>query len=182
MVTRVHFTTPLIEDAPRYYRLTRRQWFLFFLNGIPAALLIGFFFSSYPISWWVAVPAIVAYIGMAVWMKKNQHSLQATVIEHTLVLDEKTVTITETGGKAHRTYDLNEVDRIIVKKEFGIPGESLADLSQELWGKPKRNFLILERDGKQQQLDFVIDSYYGITQLEKLIDRWREKGYRVERS
>lgn len=175
------FSTPLIEDAPRYYSLTRRQWLLSFLISIPLALAISFSISPDSMSWWIIGPAIAAYVGLAIWMKKTQNNLGATTSEHTLVLDETTVTVQDRAGKASQTYDLSNVDRILLKEAYGIPGETLADLWRELRGKPKRNYLILEQAGNQHQLHFLIDSYYGLKQLDRLIEEWSRRGYRLQR-
>jgi hypothetical protein len=60
-----------------------------------------------------------------------------------------------------------------------MPQESIADIVQEMKGKPKQNFIIIERNEQFQKFDFLVDSYYMLKQLDKIIEQWQQRGIEV---
>jgi hypothetical protein len=57
----------------------------------------------------------------------------------------------------------------------------MKDLGKEIAGNAKQNYLILQQNGQDRRIDFEIDSYFMLRQLEKLIENWESKGYNIAR-
>jgi hypothetical protein len=73
------------------------------------------------------------------------------------------------------------VNKIRISKDPGIPQETMKDITREIAGSSKQNFIILHTNTGEQRFDFVIDSYYMLKRLEEVITGWSEKGILIER-
>ena len=170
------FKAKLIAD-PSYYRLRRRRALLALLPIIPGALILDVF--DLPVG--IAVAAVLAYAA-ALWLVfRNQKSLDSFVGNQTIEIDGQAIRVLDHSGRPTENYALDRVDKLLLKKTYGFPEETLADMADELKGNPKKNFIIVEQGGQRHQFDFVVDSYYSLKQLDKLIDGWSRRAYPIER-
>lgn len=170
------FKAKLIAD-PTYYRLRRRRTLLALLPVLPAALIV----DAFDLPVWVTGAIMLAYVGAFWWLFRNKKSLDSLVGEQTIEIDEQAIRVLDRSGQPAASYALDRVDRLLLKKAYGYPEESLSDVANELKGTPKKNFIIVEQGGQRRQFDFVVDSYYSLKQLDKVIDGWTRCAYPIER-
>lgn len=169
------FKAKLIDDRD-YYQLRTNQLIFMLLPAIPIAFLVNYY--KFPVG--ILVAAVVLYVSILYVMRKNQKLIQLMTGQTWIEIDPEEIRITAHKSGHQATIGLGDVDKIIISNDFGVPQETIKDISKELVGKPKENFIIVERDHTQQKFDFIIDSYYMTSQLEKIVAHWRNQGYKLE--
>lgn len=170
------FKAKLIENG-NYYKLKSKQLLLMVIPSIPIGLIVVF----YQIPIWLAILLIGLNIGAIFLMVRNQKQINSILGNKLIELDIDEVRIKSQQGADDETIKLNNIERIILKDEYSMSQENIKEIGQELTGKAKRNYLILQQKSQKRQLDFEVDSYYMINQLNKLIESWKMKGYNIER-
>ncbi len=168
------FKAKLIENG-EYYKLKNKQQ----LIAILLTILLGFFVNVYQLPVWLAIPIIAFYIAAMILMVRNRRQISAVVGNKRIEIDEEQIRIKSKKG-SDETIHLNRVERIMLKDEYVLPQRTIKDVGHELSGKSKQNFVILYQNNRARQLDFEVDSYYMINQLDKLIETWKQKGYHLE--
>lgn len=169
------FKAKLIENE-KYYKLQRKQLFLTILLFIPIYLFVSF----YKIPIWVTILIIGIFVATVIFTSRNQKRINSILGNKLIEIDMDEIRINSKNGATEESIKLDEVERMILKNEYSIPQETLKEMGQELTGNIKQNFIILYKDSQKRQFDFEIDSYYMINQLNKLIETWRTKGYKIE--
>ncbi len=168
------FKAKLIEHRA-YYGLRRKAFLLFLVLGIPGAFL----FNAFELPFWTSVISAGIYVSLFVLAFKNQ-KLQASLLgSSTIEVDNTAIRI---KGRLKQEYELNAVEKITLKKAYGIPMDSVKEMAQEVKGHPKENFLIVHQNGEDHRFDFEVDSYYMIGQLDKIANQWIQDGHTVERT
>ena len=170
------FKAKLIEDK-NYYKLRSKQLWLMLLPSILIGLLVNF----YQIPIWLIIAIIGLYILTIILMNRNQKSLNSMVGNNQIEIDDKEIRIISKRGIHQEIITLDNVDKLILKNSYSIPQETIKELGQEMTGKTKQNYLILQQNNQKRKIDFEIDSYFMLKQLDKLIDSWESKGYIIER-
>lgn len=170
------FKAKLIENES-YYKLRSKQLLLFLLPAIPLGLIISF----YQIPIWITVIIIGIYILATVLMIRNQKRINSVLGNKLIEIDEEEIRIRSKKGIQSETFNLSAVDKIILKSEYSMPQETLKEVGKELTGNTKKNYLILQQNNQSKRLDFEVDSYYMINQLNKIIENWKVKGYNIEK-
>jgi hypothetical protein len=170
------FKANLIED-PEYYRLRRTL----LLIGLPASVLGGSLslISDIPISWTIIL--IIGALGGIVIEYRLRKGISVLARNRRIEIAPEKVVIKSRSGKVEEEIDIARVERILVKEDYMLPEENLRAIYQEMKGDADhlKNFLILEYDDRSQNLEFIIDSYYMIEQLKKLVSHWQSAGYEV---
>lgn len=169
------FKAKLIENK-NYYDLRTKQALLMLLPCFAIGLLVNF----YQIPIWVTILMIGCYIVTMVLIVGNQKRMKTALGNKVIEIDIDEIRIKSKKGNEEETIDLNEVEKISLKDEYSIPQESIKELGQELTGKTKQNYVMLHKGDQKRKLDFEIDSYYMINQLNKIIATWKAKGYQIE--
>jgi hypothetical protein len=166
-------------ESHTYYRARRMLLILMFLPAIPAAIVINYL--GFPT--WTVVLAVIAYVAILYVGIKNSKRMTAMSKARMLEIDEQVLRVTGNGSQQEMSIHLQDVDSIRVSKDLGIPQESFKDISNELGGTMKENYLIIRQKAQAEDLrfDFVVESYYMVKKLEDLIAAWKTKGYLVER-
>lgn len=170
------FKAKLIENE-KYYKLRRNQLLLMLLPAVPAILIINY----YQIPVWLVIFIAGIYILATIWMNKNQKRINSMLGNKLIEIDEEAMRIKSKEGLELELFKLDEVEKIIVKDEYSLPQETMKEVGQEIIGKTKENFIVLHFKHQKRKLDFEIDSYFMVTQLNKLIESWKVKGYNIER-
>ena len=170
------FKAKLIETKD-YYKLRSKQLLLMLLPSIPIGLLVNF----YQIPIWLTILMIGLYIGAIFLMVRNQKQISSVLGNKLIEIDIDEIRIKSKKGADDETIKLNGVEKIILKEQYSMPQETIKEVGKELTGKAKQNYVILLQDNQKRQLDFEVDSYYMINQLNKLIESWKMKGYNIER-
>lgn len=170
------FKAKLIE-SPTYYSLKNKQILLFILYTIFFSLMYNMF--SFPLS--LGGLAIVGMALVIFFMIKNGKATRELISKSTLQVDENCLRIFSGKENMVQSFELGKLNRITVKKQYQIPEDTMGKAVKELAKDAVvgKNYLTVEQDGKTHQFDFVIDSYYMIQQLEKLITAWEQKGFPV---
>ena len=170
------FKAKLIENES-YYKLRSRQLLLFLLPSV----LAGFIANFYLLPVWATIIAIGLYTLIIILTIRSHKQMKSISGDKSLEIDEHEIRIKSSKGKREEVIKLNEVEKIILKEEYSIPQETMKEIGQELAGSTKQNYLIIQQNSRNRRLDFGIESYYMIKQLNKLIKNWESKGYEIER-
>lgn len=170
------FKAKLIEDKS-YYKLRSRQLIYILIPAFAIGLSVNF----YHIPLWASALGGVIYIAMVLIMSRTRKLMSALLGNKIIEIENNQIRIKSKNGSDLETIDLDNVEKVILKKEYGLSQETLKEISLEARGKRKENFIIIEQANKQQQYDFEFDSYYMISQLEKAIEGWTKRGYKIER-
>ena len=169
------FKAKLIANED-YYKLRSKQLLLMLLPSIPFGLLVNF----YQIPIWLTILMMGLYIGAIFLMVRNQKQISSVLGNKLIEIDIDEIRIKSKNGADDETIKLNGVEKIILKDEYSMHLETIKEVGQELAGKAKQNFVILQQDNERRRLDFEVDSYYMVNQLNKLIESWKIKGYEIE--
>lgn len=170
------FKAKLIENES-YYKLRSKQLLLLILPAIPIGLITSF----YQIPIWTTIPIIGLYIVATVLMLRNQKRINSVLGNKLIEIDEEEIRIRSKKGVQSETFNLSEVDKVILKSEYSMPQETIKEVGKEIAGNTKKNYLILQQNNQTKRLDFEVDSYYMINQLNKTIEHWISRGYNIER-
>ena len=168
------FKAKLIEND-RYYLLRRRQmWFLF----LPVA-----FYTIMDLI--LELPSWATFLFLGVYaagfaLKFTNHKQMGTLIgNRKLEVDGNEIRILSRKGDVQEVIPMADVDRILVLEDYRFPMETTGELIDEMKGEQIRNYLVIEQQGKERRLDFEPESYYMLTQLNKLKEHWKAVGYPV---
>ncbi len=170
------FRAKLIENK-RYYKLRVKQMSLMFLLLIPGSIVL-FVYKTPPI--WIAIPALVLYIGTIILMVRNQKKICSVAGNKLIEMDIDEIRIKSKKGIEEK-IKLNNIEKIILKDQYSMPQETMKEVGQELTGKIKQNYIIINQDNEARRFDFEFDSYYMINQLNNLIKSWQTKEYNIEK-
>jgi len=168
------FKGTLIENK-NYYNLRSKQLLYILLPSIAIGLLVNFY--QMPI--WITIGAIIFYVAVMIMTSKNQKAMQK-VANKKLEISQNKIEIKDADGAAIETIDIESVNKIIVKEDYKMAQETLKDLKEEMKGNTEKHYLILEINKIQRRFDFVIESYYMLNQLKKLVQDWQKKNLLIE--
>ena len=169
------FKAKLIENES-YYKLRSKGLLLMLLLWLPIGLIVNF----YKIPIWLTIVTVGLYLLANVLIVRNQKRLSSLVGNKQIEIDEKEIRITSKKGIQQEIIHLDKVDKLIIQDTYILPQETIREVGREMTGKPKQNYIILEQDSQKRKLDFEVDSYYMIEQLNKLIENWKANGYNIE--
>lgn len=164
-----------IIESPVYYSLKRKELFIGLATAIPAAILANFF--ERPV--WIVLIALVIYFLLLLIMKNNQQGIKDISSNKMIEIGVDQIDLKSANNEIIGSFDLAKTKKIMLNKDFGMPQESIADIAQEMKGKPKKNFIIIEQNGQFQKFDFLVDSYYMLKQMDKIIEQWQQRGIEV---
>ena len=166
----------LIENVS-YYKLRRRQLLLLLLPTLGFSL----FGSFYEIPLWITIMVIGLYVLGIILIMKNTKAMENTFGKKLIEIDETEIRIKTKESKIQEIISVEALDKLIIKGEYSIPQETLKEIGSELKGNAKKNYLILVQNGEKRRLDFEITTYFMITQLNKIIENWKNRDYPIER-
>ena len=169
------FKAKLIENES-YYKLRSRKILLMLLLWLPIGLIVNF----YKIPVWLTIVTVGTYLLANVLIVRNQKRLNTMIGNKQIEIDEKEIRIISKKGIQQEIIHLDKVDKLIIQDTYILPQETIREVGREMTGKPKQNYIILEQDSQKRKLDFEVDSYYMIEQLNKLIENWKANGYNIE--
>lgn len=170
------FKARLIENN-KYYSLRSKQIILILFPSI----LIGIIANFYQFPFWITITAIGIYVLTFKKVIANQKLMNSMIQDKSIEIDETEIRIKSNKNNQIETINIEDVKKVLVKKEYRIPQESIKEITKEIKGKPKKNYLIIHQKNEQRKFDFEIDSYFMINQLDKIIEKWIRKGYKIEK-
>ncbi|MEM7372771.1 MAG: hypothetical protein AAF587_29390 [Bacteroidota bacterium] len=171
------FKATLIEND-RYYSLKSKQLLLSLFPLIPMSLLV----SIYELPIWLTALIGGLYLLIIFGMFRNYKQIR-TILDHKHIeMDAEEIRIRSKNGTQSEVIPLDDIDQLILKDSYAMPQESLKDIGQELIGRMKRNYLILQQREQHRTFNFDIDSHYMLAQLHKIIEDWEVRGYKIIRN
>ena len=170
------FKAKLIDNKD-FYKLKNKHFWLLILPSIPIAILSNFLL--FPA--WLTALTVVCYIMLFVFTSKNQKVMNSMVGQNNIEIDENEIRIKSQKGRTLEVLKIENLEKIVLQKVYGIPQETMKDMVNEFKGTTRKNYLIIQKENKKRKFDFEIESHYMITQLNKIIDSWNEKGLKIEK-
>lgn len=168
------FKGTLIENK-NYYNLRSKQLLYFILPSIA----IGIFVNFYKMPIWITIAAVIFYVTVKIMAFKYQKAMQKTANKR-IEIDQNKIDIKDSDGNIIETVQIESADKLIVKNDYKMAQESMKDLKEEMKGNTEKHYLILENNKIQRRFDFVIESYYMLNQLKKLVQDWQNKNLLIE--
>lgn len=127
----------------------------------------------FPFKWSILTAILLVGIYFLLY-RTNQRvkkSWKGTQIE----IEPHEIRIVDGKGAIKDVFRLAELDNLEIPESFGIPADTFKNLSEEISGKPLKNFIQFGYRGKKFECHFIPESYYMLKQLEKIRNEW-EKG------
>ena len=173
------FKAKLIE-TPEYYEWRRSLLGWSFL-GAPLAGGTFFLSDDLSVSWW-AVGLLATGGGFLAQYAQYQlqQRIKGATGERRIEVSPETIRILNASGETEQSLPVGAADAIVLQNRFQLPEESLRDIFKELKGEPQRDCLIYLAGEEEQRFDFLIDSYYMLEQLKKVVGRWKEAGVSLQ--
>ncbi len=177
------FKTKLIESKDFYYY--RRKLLILTFASIPVySSVYGLLNISLLKSNIYAVILLMGVITASVFVLRKQYKLRKKtdilIKNKRIEVSDKTIQIINADKSLDVEYEINELSHLIVKDVYAIPEENIKDFIDEFRGDGRKNYIIYKTDNKSVRFDFVIDSYYMIEQLKKVVTGWKANNVRVE--
>ena len=176
------FKTKLIEHRA-YYKLRRKLIIYALLAaaafGLASNVIIPKYMntSSY-------IAGLLALLIIAFIVIRKQYRLQKgidKIIKYKKIeISEQSIRIVKSDKTTDKEYIIDNQTKIQVKDSYEMPEDHLKNIVNEISGKSIENFVIYKNDNSEVRFDFIIDSYYMIEQLKKVIASWKAKGIKVE--
>ena len=124
---------------------------------------------------------IAFYIMAVILILKNQKQINSILGNKLVEIDEEEIRIKSKNGRQQEVIKLDEIDKLILNKNYSMPQETIKDLGSEISGNAKQSYIIFQKNSETRKLNFEFDSYFMIEQLKKIIKNWEDKGYIIER-
>ena len=103
-----------IIESKNYYKFRTKQLLLMFLMS----LLIGLVVNFYQIPIWLRILLCGFYILGVVLMVKNQKRITSIFGNNLIEIDEREIRIKSKKGNRVEIINLDEVEKLILKKEY----------------------------------------------------------------
>ena len=97
-----------------------------------------------------------------------------------IALSTESITVTAADGRILETIPLMDVQQVYLLPEYRQPEENVQSLVDSLKGKSFQNYFIIQARNEQRRFDFVLESHYMITQLNKVTAEWKQAGENVK--
>ena len=165
-----------IIETDAYYKLRN---LLFWLNQLFfIAVMVSLFLGEKSVQEHFVI--ITIYLAVIVGFFILNKKMKAISSQKKMEADVSEVRIKDQKGKTLETIRLDDIDKLIAQEEYKIRGGSIKDMLKEWKGKSNKNFFTLHTADQVHKFDFVLDSQYAASQLNKLIKQWQDNGFVVE--
>jgi len=162
-------------NSPSYYKVRR---FTFLMALYPSSLVTAYIvFTNF--SWHWAVPVLLLAIGIDFFKIRAEKEAKTLSTGNQIEISDNAIRILGNSGEVLEALKVADASGIFVKEAYAIPGDTLAGLFKEAQGKSLQNFIVYQAGPKKVRYDFVIESYYMIEQLKKVIQSWQARGVAV---
>ena len=128
---------------------------------------------------WITIAAIIFYIAVIIMTSKN-HKAMHKVANKRIEIDGNKIEIKKVDGTVIETIEIDSVNKLIVKNDYKMAQETMKDLKEEIKGNTEKHYIILENNRIQRRFDFVIESYYMLNRLKRLVQDWQKKNLLIE--
>lgn len=171
------FKAKLITDD-RYYERHRRQLWITIIAAVP----IGFAVNYYKFPDWMSVSVLLAFGAIFYFNLQNRKKLLKAISSTYILFTEKTIQVLANDpAKPPRSFSLREINKITLPSNLKIPDKSIRDTTNTLSGQQRKQYVIIEMGKDTIRYNFLLESYYMLTQFEKLIKYWENSGLEIHR-
>ena len=170
------FKAKLINNK-KYYKY--RGLLIVFSILLPIVFSLFTNFQSF--SNWTIALIIIVYISLVIISFKFIKQMNSMIGKEIIEIDNNEIRVKAIKSSKQEIIPVASIEKITLKKVYGIPQESMKDIAKEFKGKPKENYIIIENGNGKRRFDFEIDSYYMIDKLNKIISHWEATGYKLEK-
>lgn len=161
-----------IVESREYYKLRKRVNYIFFFVLILASILINIGIETY----WVYGLILAGFIADAFYLRKLNKLSLSLFGKRKIVLDLNSIKILGQNKKLQEEFTPSILDRIDVYTDLQMSQETMKEVFK---GQFRINCIMLEKDGRSTGYYFEFDSYYMITQLEKILKHWKVQSLNV---
>ena len=163
-------------NSPSYYKVRR---FTFLMALYPSTLVVAIILISNNFPWYSVALLFLLSMGIDFWKIRAEKEARTLSTGNQIEISDEAIRILGTSGEVVEALKVADASGILVKEAYAIPGDTLAGLFKEAQGKTLQNFIVYQVGSKKVRYDFVIESYYMIEQLKKVIRNWEERGVAV---
>ncbi len=176
------FRTKLIEHRA-YYNLRHKLFIYSLLVATTIGLASNIIIPKY-LSRTSYIAGMLAIIIISIIVIRKQYRLQKgidNIIRNKKIeIHQQTIRIINSDKSIVQEYTIKPHSIIKVKDSYEMPDAHLKSILNEFSGKSIENYIIYKSDKTEVRLDFIIDSFYMIEQLKKVITNWKVTGIKVE--
>ncbi len=167
------FKAKLIQSE-KYYKLRSKQFLLGLLVVLPMGVIVNFY--QFPA--WITLIMFSIYAVGIIIIYRNRRRLESMIEDNRIEIDDQEIRIHRMN--LMENFKIKEVDKLIIKDNYTMGQESIKEISKEITGRSSQNYLVVNQNNEEVKFNFVIDSYYMINQLNRIIENWKTKGYNIE--
>jgi len=170
------FKAKLIENYELY---TKRRKIALWLSLIPWPMINIFIWNN--ISVLVGVLLVIANIAFFIFLYKQNKLVKNTIGDKIIEISDLQLVISSPKEGKVNEFDLQVFDTIMVPKTFEIPDDNISTYSKSVIGNSINNYIRIKDSNTDLRFDFLLDSYYMISQLENILSKLSAKGINVVR-
>ncbi len=162
------FKASLIHDQS-YYKERR---ILFFLSATMLVIFVIVFVVGI-LPFWSKYFLVLLIALILIVEMKFQKSVNKKKDRFFLHLDLNKIEIVDRDNVVIEQFHPERIEKIELKIQFRLLGESITEAVSELKGKTYMQRLDVVEKGKKYTYFFEINSHYMIVQLRKIVDHWK---------
>lgn len=146
-------------------KLMKQQRQLSFISIVLFGGGVGIFMSS---AWLGAILVLLAII-IFIWMLTVLMQIKTKRLNGQLEINEHELKINSKKG-LQEIINLDNIEKITVQENYKV----LSDIGSI------PSYLIIHQKGTERKLNFEFETEYMITQLNKVIESWKNRGIQIE--
>lgn len=160
--------------VPDHYRVRRS----YFTATILAPLSLAIVVNIMDLSLWAKIASLCLFVAATGYRIITERKMKAAG-SGTIKMDENGIRIMDGRGVVVRSFGKGSIVKLEVSGNYAIPGDTLADISKEMIGKPIENFLVVHDPSGAHRFDFEISTHYMISRLTAFLDSCAASGIEV---
>ncbi len=159
-----------IIKSEKYY-LFRKYSFWFFIISNPI-LFITIGALQIDNFWYYVFLFLLIIISIIISLKFKPASL---INQQKIIINENQIQILNKDGSLEDEIQINENSEVNIKNNYELDEEKFNLRIDKNIG----NFIIIKNEDFEKKIYFLIDSYYMLNQLNKIISQWSNAGIRL---
>jgi|GEM_PF-5442551 len=163
-------------DNDGYYPARRKLMILQLL----ALFLFGLLIQLIELPTWLRIVTFIIYVVVAGGALYFIRQTQKHIERHTIEIGYDALKILSKKGDVVEQIDLTTVQSLEISAQHPDSTANVQDTIKDLRGQEERNYICVVKQGETHSYEFLPDSHYMVTQLEKLVEHFRAKGIAVQ--
>ena len=162
----------LIENDT-YFQLRKKQLIILTIASVAPIVVLNVHSPNI----WIWVSFGVYILGLF-FIGKNQKKISKVFGNRSIEMDDSEIRLTSQKIDQYELMMLDGKEVIILDKDFSK--ENLyPDNSFDIEGKAFSHSITIQKGGFERKLHFELDSHYMASQLKKVIEAWKSKGFQI---